>query len=94
MGHLPSVIFGHNFDGYISLNKYFTIKNMLVVGSQYWNEVHGGTPDDVRKDIEGLQTMRTLGQNMAWIMKCIEAGKNAGINYPVHEEITYTNFIR
>lgn len=76
------------------LNKYFTIKNMLVVGSQYWNEVHGGTPDDVRKDLEGLQTMRTLGRNMAWIMKCIEAGKNAGINYPVHEEITYTNFIR
>ena len=76
------------------LNKYFTIRNMLVVGSQYWNQVHGNTPDEVRQDSEGLQTMRTLGRNMAWIMKCIEAGKNSGINYPVHEEITNTNFIR
>ena len=76
------------------LNKYFTINNMPVVSSQYWNQVHGFTPDDVRKDLEGMQTMRTLGQNMAWLLKCIEAGKNAGISYPVHEEITYTNFIR
>lgn len=76
------------------LNKYFTIKNMPIVSSQYWNQVHGFTPDDVRKDLEGMQTMRTLGQNMAWLLKCIEAGKNAGIPYPVHEEITFTNFIR
>ncbi|MBQ3759693.1 MAG: flavodoxin family protein [Synergistaceae bacterium] len=76
------------------LNKYFTIRNMPVVSSQYWNQVHGFTPDDVRKDLEGMQTMRTLGQNMAWLLKCIEAGKNAGISYPVHEEITFTNFIR
>ena len=76
------------------LNKYFTIKSMIVVGSQYWNQVHGNTPDEVRQDSEGLQTMRTLGENFAWILKCIEAGKNAGINYPVHEKIQYTNFIR
>lgn len=76
------------------LNKYFTIRSMIVVGSQYWNQVHGNTPDEVRQDSEGLQTMRTLGENFAWILKCIEAGKNAGINYPVHEKIQYTNFIR
>ncbi len=76
------------------LNKYFTIRNMIVIGSQYWNQVHGNTPDEVRQDSEGLQTMRTLGENFAWILKCIEAGKNAGINYPVHEKIQYTNFIR
>ena len=57
------------------LNKYFTITNMQIVGSQYWNMVHGFTPEDVRKDIEGLQTMRTLAQNMAWLLKCIELGK-------------------
>lgn len=75
------------------LNKYFQMSNMAVVGSQYWNQVHGFTPDDVRKDIEGLQTMRTLARNMAWLVKCIEAGKKAGIEYPQHEPITMTNFI-
>ena len=76
------------------LNKYFTIRNMLVVGSQYWNQVHGNTPEEVKQDLEGLQTMRTLGENFAWLLKCIEAGKNAGIHYPVHEEGISTNFIR
>lgn len=75
------------------LNKYFTITNMNVVGSQYWNQVHGFTPDDVRKDEEGLQTMRTLGQNMAWLLKGIEAGKKAGLAYPEHEEHLWTHFI-
>ena len=46
-----------------------------MVGSQYWNQVHGFTPDDVRKDEEGLQTMRTLGQNMAWVLKSIKTSK-------------------
>ena len=55
------------------LNKYFTISNMPIVSSQYWNMVHGNTPDEVRQDLEGLQTMRTLGNNMAWLLKCIEA---------------------
>lgn len=74
------------------LNKYFTINKMQVVGSQYWNMVHGFTPDDVLKDKEGLQTMRTLGQNMAWLLKCIQLGKQNGINMPEYEPITFTSF--
>ena len=74
------------------LNKYFTISKMQVVGSQYWNMVHGFTPDDVKKDKEGLQTMRTLGQNMAWLLKCIELGSKNGINRPEYEPITFTSF--
>ncbi len=76
------------------LNKYFGITNMQVVGSQYWNMVHGFTPEDVRKDLEGLQTMRTLAQNMAWLLKCIELGKKNGINRPQYEPITFTHFIQ
>lgn len=76
------------------LNKYFTMSNMPVVSSQYWNEVHGSTPEDVLKDAEGLQTMRTLGRNMAWLLKCIEAGKQNGIQLPVREMTVRTNFIR
>lgn len=77
-----------------SLNMYFTICNMQVVGSQYWNQVHGFTPEDVRKDEEGLQTMRVLGQNMAWQLKNMEAGKETGNNFPAHEERLWTHFIR
>ena len=76
------------------LNKYFTISNMPIVSSQYWNQVHGFTPDDVRQDLEGMQTMRTLGRNMAWLLKSIEAGRKAGIKTPELEEIQFTNFIR
>jgi multimeric flavodoxin WrbA len=76
------------------LNKYFTINNMPVVSSQYWNMVHGNTPDEVLQDKEGLQTMRTLGRNMAWLLKSIEAGKKAGIALPENEERVWTNFIR
>lgn len=76
------------------LNKYFTISNMPVVSSQYWNQVHGYTPDDVRRDEEGLQTMRTLGQNLAWLLRCIESGRQAGIALPDYEAVTPTNFIR
>lgn len=61
------------------LNKYFTICNMTVVGSQYWNQVHGLTPEDVRKDEEGLQTMRTLAQNMAWLLKSVKAADRSNI---------------
>ena len=75
------------------LNKYFTISNMNVVGSQYWNQVHGFTPDDVRKDKEGLQTMRVLAENMAWLLKSIEAGRAAGVAAPVYEARVMTNFI-
>lgn len=75
------------------LNKYFLISNMNVVGSQYWNQVHGFTPDDVRKDKEGLQTMRTLGENMAWLLGCINAGRKAGVPLPFYEERVRTDFI-
>ncbi|MBL4934849.1 flavodoxin family protein [Clostridium sp. YIM B02515] len=76
------------------LNKYFTISNMPVVSSQYWNMVHGNTPEEVKQDLEGMQTMRTLGRNMAWLLKCIQAGKEAGITLPEKEERAVTNFIR
>ena len=76
------------------LNKYFTINSMPVVSSQYWNQVHGNTPDEVRQDAEGLQTMRTLGSNMAWLLKCIAAGKAAGVDFPEREPAQKTNFIR
>jgi len=76
------------------LNKYFTINNMPVVSSQYWNMVHGNTPDEVLQDLEGLQIMRTLGQNMAWLLKSIAAGRKAGIVRPEPEEHIWTNFIR
>lgn len=76
------------------LNKYFTIRNMPVISSQYWNQVHGNTPEEVVQDLEGMQTMRTLGHNMAWILKCIEAGKAKGIEHPIREEQIKTNFVR
>ena len=76
------------------LNKYFTINSMPVVSSQYWNQVHGNTPDEVRQDAEGLQTMRTLCSNVAWLLKCIQAGAAAGITFPEREPAMKTNFIR
>ena len=76
------------------LNKYFTLMEMPIISSQYWNMVHGQTPDDVKKDIEGLQIMRTLGRNMAFFLKCKEAGIKAGIALPEREETTFTNFIQ
>ncbi len=75
------------------LNKYFGISNMHIVGSQYWNQVHGFTPDDVRRDREGLQTMRTLAQNMAWLLKSIETGREKGVPLPQYEERLRTHFI-
>ena len=76
------------------LNKYFTINQMPVVSSRYWNMVHGTTPDEVRRDEEGLAVMRTLGHNMAWLLKSIEAGRAAGLEPPVQEPPVKTNFIR
>ena len=76
------------------INKYFTMSNMIVVGSQYWNMVHGNAPEEVKQDLEGMQTMRTLGLNMAWILKSIQAGKDAGLPMPQREAKTKTNFIR
>lgn len=76
------------------INKYFTISCMPVVSSQYWNMVHGSNPDQVRQDGEGMQIMRTLGNNMSWLLKCIELGKQQGINLPEREQGIRTDFIR
>ena len=76
------------------MNKYMTDCNMPVVPSQYWNVVHGNTPDEVRRDTEGLQTMHVLARNMAWLLKCIALGREHGIGFPAHEQHTMTNFIR
>ena len=75
------------------LNKYFTISSMPVVSSQYWNMVHGYTPEDVMKDEEGMQIMRTLGKNMAFLIKSIQLGKKQ-LGLPEKEETVHTNFIR
>ncbi len=77
-----------------AITKHFTINCMPVVSSNYWNMVHGNQPEEVLQDLEGLQIMRTLGQNMAWLLKCIESGKNNGIDLPQTEEKIHTNFIR
>ncbi|HZK29522.1 MAG TPA: flavodoxin family protein [Clostridia bacterium] len=76
------------------LNKYPTISQMPLVSSKYWNMVHGNTPDEVMKDLEGMQIMRTLGRNMAWMLKSLEAGRKAGIDIPDQENPVTTNFIR
>ena len=76
------------------LNKYFTISKMPVVSSLYWNNIHGNRAEEALQDEEGLQTMNLLGQNMAWLLKCIEAGEKAGIDHPVPEAKIKTNFIR
>jgi len=75
---------------YDRLNKYFTISQMPVVSSQYWNAVHGNEPDEVRRDLEGLQIMRTLGNNMAWLIKNIKAG---GTLPETENPRQWTNFI-
>lgn len=76
------------------LIKYLTIAQMPVVSSRYWNMVHGNTPDEVRQDAEGLLIMRTLARNLAWLLKCKEAGIQAGVPWPAQEERVATNFIR
>ena len=76
------------------LNKYFTISQMPIVSSRYWNMVHGFTPEQVEQDKEGLLTMRVLARNMAYLLKCKEAAKAAGIELPKQEKGEFTNFIR
>ena len=73
------------------LNKYFTISEMVVVGSSYWNQVHGNTPDEVRQDEEGMQTMRNLARNTAYVVKSFHA---AHLDLPEEETKVKTNFIR
>ena len=82
---------GGNTATFDQLNKYFTISSMPVVSSQYWNMVHGYTPEDVRADEEGLQTMRTLARNMAFLIKSIRLGKEA-YGLPPKEERRSTHF--
>lgn len=76
------------------LNKYFTLHQMPVISSVYWNMVHGDTPDEVRQDKEGLWTMRVLARNMAYFLRCKEAADNAGIALPEQETPVFTNFIK
>lgn len=76
------------------IQKFFTIAQMPIVSSRYWNMVHGNNAEEAEQDKEGLWTMRQLARNMAWMLKCIEAGKAAGIDLPEQEAGTQTNFIR
>ena len=79
---------------YEQLLKYPGIMEMPIVSSCYWNNVHGSCPEDVQKDEEGLRTMRVLGRNMAWLLRCIAAGTAAGVPAPRQEPMARTNFIR
>ena len=80
---------------YDQLNKYFGISNMVVATSQYWNQIHGNTAEEALQDAEGLQTMRSLGENVAWLLRLIECGKQNGIEGPKYDEKRErTNFIR
>lgn len=77
-----------------AISKHLSISQMPIITSTYWNMVHGNTPEQVKQDLEGMQTMRNIGLNMAWILKCIEAGKQSGITAPETEKSAHTNFIR
>ncbi len=76
------------------LNKYFTIQEMPIVSSRYWNVIHGANAEQAKQDAEGLYTMRVLGRNMAYLLRCQEAAKNAGVPLPEKEPAIFTNFIR
>lgn len=76
------------------LNRYFTVQEMPVISTRYWNMVHGMTAKEVEQDREGLCNMRVLGHNMAYALKCREAAKKAGIPLPTYEEPVFTNFVR
>ena len=77
-----------------AISKHLSISQMPIISSTYWNMVHGNSPEETKQDLEGMQTMRNIGANMAWILKCIEEGKKAGITAPQSEKIVRTNFIR
>lgn len=76
------------------LNKYFTITQMPIISGRYWNMVHGHCADEVKQDEEGLQNLRFVARNMAYHLKCQEAGRKAGIEPPTQEPVVHTNFIR
>ncbi len=76
------------------LNKYFTFAQMPVASSSYWTVIHGNNTEEVLQDKEGILTVQHAAKNLGWLMKCIEAGKKAGIKIPVNEKNDWTNFIR
>ena len=97
--HKPAAVItvarrGGTTAAYDQLVKYPAYAEMPIISSNYWNMVHGAVASDVPEDKEGMQTMRILGKNMAYFIKCIEAGKKAGINLPEPEKKEITNFIR
>lgn len=75
------------------INKHFSISSMPIVSSTYWNHVHGSRPEEVLQDLEGVQTMRNIGLNMAWLIKCIHLGRENGLPHPDNKKV-FTNFIR
>ena len=85
---------GGNTAAYQRLNMYFGISNMPIVTSQYWNEIHGNNREQAMQDLEGRQTMRTLGENLAYMLKCKKAAEEAGVSEPQYEPQVFTNFIR
>lgn len=76
------------------INKYFGLMQMPIITSRYWNMVHGTTPDEVRQDAEGMQTMRILGRNMAFFLRCKQIALQNGLPLPAQEPFQFTNFIR
>lgn len=76
------------------INKYALMSNMYIVGSSYWNQIHGSNKEEAKQDLEGLQTMRNLAKNMAYILKCMKLGNEQNIQKPQYEEVIRTNFIR
>lgn len=76
------------------INKYFALMQMPIISSRYWNIVHGAKPEEVKKDLEGMQTMRILGKNMAFFLHCKDLAIKAGLTLPEQEQVTFTNFIR
>ncbi|MBQ6450317.1 MAG: flavodoxin family protein, partial [Solobacterium sp.] len=83
-----------NTAAYQRLLMYFGINNMPIVPSQYWNEIHGNTREQAMQDLEGRQIMRTLGENLVYMLKCRKAAEDAGVPVPEYEPRIHTNFIR
>ena len=76
------------------INKYFTISEMPIVSSNYWNQIHGSNAEEAMQDVEGVQTMKILGRNMAYMVKALAAARDAGVVPNEREKKTLTNFIR
>jgi len=77
-----------------SLAKYLAYAEMPIVSGRYWNMIHGNSPEEVMQDIEGMENLKFLARNMAWLLQCIQAGEKAGVVMPEYETKTWTNFIR